>query len=112
MQQLHNGERVEADDIYLAEPLYCKCPHSMTRREDQSAMRGRLRMRHEKVNKYFKNYQCLDVVFRHSIEKHASCFRAVVVLVQLAMEQGEDLPDMREYHDNMSDAQVKAMYGL
>lgn len=110
---LDPNERVEADDIYKAEPLYCKCPHSLTAREDQQRMRGRLRRRHEKINIFLKNFHCLDVAFRHGGVKHGACVRAVAVLVQLSMEQGEqELCDMREYHDDMSDDQVALLYGL
>ncbi|CAB9530745.1 unknown protein [Seminavis robusta] len=110
--KLDVGEKVEADDGYIAEREKCKCPHSMRTREDQRRMRGRLRMRQEKLNRLLKNFHTLDVPFRHGASKHGSCVHAICVLVQLTMEQGEELFDMREYHDNMSDNQVAQLYGI
>lgn len=111
--QLDEGERVEADDGYIGDdPRYCKCPGSYGARSDQQKMRGRLRMRHETVNERIKNFRCLEMRFRHSMPKHAACFRACAILTQLAMENGEELFDMREYDDRLSDAQVAHLYGL
>ena len=110
---LDDGERVEADDGYMGDcPYYCKCPGSIATRSNQKKMKARLRMRHETVNERFKNFSCLESRFRHSIAKHSACFRAVVVLTQLAMSGGEALFDMREYNDRLSDAQVEALFGI
>ena len=40
------------------------------------------------------------------------CFRAVAVANQLAMELGEELFDVREYDDRLTDEQITALYGL
>ena len=98
---LENGEKVEADDGYKAEGGYCICPAGYDTREDQKKMRGRVRMRHEHVNKRMKHFNCLLNRFRHSITKHGACFRAVAVLVQLTMESGEPMIDMSEYDDRL-----------
>jgi hypothetical protein len=56
--------------------------------------------------------QQLKQKFRHDLEKHGACFCAVAVIVQLAMEGGEELMDMSEYDGTLTDAQVSALYGL
>ena len=50
--------------------------------------------------------------FRHSTDMHGACFRAVVVITQLAMEHGEEISDCREYNDRLSDDQVAHLYNL
>lgn len=113
MYMLEDGERIEADDGYKGEcPQYVKCPRGVTRRKDKKKMKARVRMRHETINERLKNYTCLEKLFRHSDEKHALCFRACAVLVQLAMEGGEELFDCREYDDTMTDQQVEELFGL
>jgi hypothetical protein len=110
---LEPGERVEADDGYNGDcPQYVKCPGGITAQEDQEYMKKRVRMRHEHVNEKFKNFSVLKQKFRHNKEKHGSFFHAVGVIVQLAMEGGEELMDMSEYDDTLTDAQVTALYGL
>ncbi|CAB9497057.1 expressed unknown protein [Seminavis robusta] len=74
-------ERVKADDGYLAEAEKVKCPHSLRAHEDQRAMRGRLRIRQEKLNKLLKNFHALDVPFRHGPEKHGAVTRSIAVFV-------------------------------
>ena len=114
VHQLEGGERVEADDGYVGEaPLRVKCPGSYASRTDQEKVRGRVRMRHVTINEKIKNFKCMSVRFRHkSHEKHAACFRAVVVITQLTMELGEELFDCREYDDTMSDDQVRQLFNL
>lgn len=113
IKKLGKSERVEADDGYIGEaPKKVKCPGSYVSRNDQKKMRGRLRMRHESINERLKNFNCLSTKFRHSDKKHGWCFRAVAVATQLAMELGEEIFDVREYHDNMSDDQVARLYKL
>lgn len=113
IHQLEEGERVEADDGYIGEcPRFCKCPGGFHGRLDQERMRGRVRMRHETVNKRLKQFACLTKKFRHSAEKHSACFRGAAILTQLAIEGGEELFDVREYDDALSDLQVEQLYGL
>ena len=97
---LGEGERVEADDGYVGEaPQYIKCPKSFTNDNTKRALQSRVRSRHETVNKRMKQFNCLKNQFRHhDIAKHSSCFRAVAVLTQLAIEFGEPLFEV-EYSD-------------
>lgn len=113
MGMLDPGERVEADDGYVGEsPKYVKCPSFYAARTNQARMRGRVRMRHESVNERFKNFRCMVDRFRHGEIKHALCFRAVAVLVQLSMMNGEKLFDVREYNDRLTDKDVARIFRL
>jgi hypothetical protein len=44
-------------------------------------------------NERLKNFRCLDEKFRHLVAKHSSCFCAICVLTQLAIESGEEIFD-------------------
>jgi len=50
--------------------------------------KGRALSRQETFNARLKNFTCLDERFRHGIEKHADCFYACAVIVQLQMDNG------------------------
>jgi len=91
----------EADDGYIGEaPKHIKCPKMFTADEKKAAMEARVRSRHESVNKRMKQFGCLRQQFRHhDFAKHSSCFRAVAVLTQVAIEFGETLFEV-EYSDN------------
>ena len=62
-------------------------------------MKQRARCRQETVNKRFKQFEVLKATFRHDISLHGDCFRAVSVLVQLQINDGEKLFDVNEYTD-------------
>lgn len=86
IEELGPNEKVEADDGYMGEcPRYCVCPGWHNSRVDQMELRGRVRMRHEHINKRMKNFGCLLNRFRSSVTKHSACFRAVAVLTQLSL---------------------------
>ena len=75
------------DRGYRGESSLLSVPSS----QDSSEVRdfkGRAMSRQETFNSRLKHYDCLDVRFRHGIEKHALAFYACVVLVQLQMENG------------------------
>lgn len=92
---LGEGERVEADDGYVgAEPDYCKTPGgACSKSEGVEACKQRklFRARHESVNARLKNFEVLNQKYRHSLYSHGDVFRAVAVLVQLSIENGEPL---------------------
>ena len=87
---LENGERVEADDGYVGEaPTYVLCPKAIRSVEvltEEKKLAQRIRSRKGTVNKHFKQFGCLRKIFRHPIEKHASCFCAVAIVTQISME--------------------------
>ena len=88
------NERVEADDDYIGEaPTYVKYPKSFTNPVETKWMQTRIRSRQETVNKRFKNWGILKQVFRGEIPKHGDAFRAIAVMTQLAIIDGEPLFD-------------------
>jgi hypothetical protein len=86
--KLRAGEKVEADNGYRGEPLHVSLPGDIESELHKKAEVA-ARARHETVNKRFKQFKCLKDVFRHDISKHAAVFRAVAVLTQLSMENGD-----------------------
>jgi hypothetical protein len=90
MTFLDDGERVEADDGYLGEhPRHVKCPKGFTNPEETKFMQQRVCNRQETVNKRFKDWGILRQCYRHSIEDHGEPTRAVVMLTQLSIDNGE-----------------------
>ena len=100
MHHLGDGERVEADDGYVGEaPVHVKCPKSVTNPVETEAMQQRVRSRQETVNKRFKNWKILAEKFRgKDLGVHGDIFRAIVVLTQLSIENGEPLFSV-DYND-------------
>lgn len=90
---LEEGEMVEADRGYRGEHLKIKTPSSLhVHSEKARKMKQNVRSRHETVNERFKNFSVMHNEFRHpELLKHSSCFRAVAVITQLAIEDGDPL---------------------
>ena len=105
---LGDDERVEADLGYIGEhPTYCKTPSALYADNiEYVRMKKNVASRHETVNNRMKMFNCLTQVFRHGFEKHGECFRAVAVITQLAIENGEPLFPV-EYNDS----DVTSVYG-
>jgi len=103
-QMLEDGERVEADDGYVGEdPTNVKVPGSMVHDQDPQMLRvrGRVRRRHENVNKLIKQFKVVgkSTIFKHDLSFHGTCFTACTVLTQLQIENGHDLYDIGNYYD-------------
>ena len=104
MGMLLEGERVEADDGYRGEPGSIDLPGERLGRErvnllgqwQQRRRKGWVRARHETINRRFKQFQCLNRVYRHGVGTHALCFRACVVLTQIGIDYGEHVWDLPE----------------
>ena len=89
---LEENERVEADDGYRGDaPEHIKCPKCMGNPEEYLFMQQRVRNRQETVNKRMKNWGALKQVWRHRFTGHAEVFRAVAVVTQMSIENGEPL---------------------
>ena len=89
---LNDGEMANADNGYLGEDALLKTPHLYHYlSEEQMAEAGTSRARHETINGRFKVFEVLTKSFRHSLAKHSSCFRAVAVITQLNIENGQPL---------------------
>ena len=54
-------------------------------------MQQRVRSRQETINKRFKLWGCLAQTFRHDLDQHGDVFRAVTVICQLTINNGEQL---------------------
>ena len=92
MSHLEHGERVEADDGYIGEaPQFVKCPASFVNSPDTQQMKLIVRRQQETVNKRFKMWGSLKQVYRHKIEEHGELFRAICVITQLTIINGEPL---------------------
>ncbi len=94
MSHLGEAERVEADDGYIGEaPRHVKCPKSFTNPAETEFMQQRVRNRQETVNNRFKNWGILRQRFRHAANLclHGDIFRAIAVLTQLSINNGEPL---------------------
>ena len=88
---LEAGERAEADRGYRGEPEVIDLPDEGT--VELVLAKKRACMRHKTCNKRFKHWNCLNHNFRHGVTFHRDCMCAVVVLTQLAIEDGESLFD-------------------
>ena len=89
---LEEGEMVEADLGYRGEQFKIKTPSSLhVRSDEERKMKALVRARHETVNERMKNFSILSNVFRHDLRKHSAVFRAVAVITQLSIEDGEPL---------------------
>jgi DNA-binding GntR family transcriptional regulator len=91
---------VDADHGYLVEaPLRVKCPSCFTNPVECGQMQQRAQAHQEAVNKWFKNWGCLNRKFHHCILKHADIFPAVAVITQVALQNGEPLFDKEDSDD-------------
>jgi hypothetical protein len=100
MSHLEEGERVEADDGYIGEaPKYIKCPKYFSSKEENVEMQQRVRSRQETVNNRFKMWGALKEKFRHDLDRHGDVFRAIVVMTQIAIDNGHRLFDVH-YDDS------------
>jgi hypothetical protein len=96
---LDDFERVEADDGYEGEsPLRCKIPKAvMSRPSEADAFQKRVQGRHETINSRFKAFAVLREMYRHDITQHGYVFRAVAVIVQLSIKNGDPLFSTTDY---------------
>jgi len=101
LSHLAPNERVEVDDGHIGEaPKHCKCPKCFTNEEYKEHMQQRVRNRQETVNKRFKDWDILKTNdYRHEIADHGDVFRAIAIITQLSINNGEKLFDTY-YDDN------------
>jgi len=92
MHFLDPHERVETDKGCRGEdPEHVKRPGLLPKDDPVEIVRESICGRHETANEKFKNFNVLMLPFRHDIDKHPTCFRAVAVLTQLAIKNGDPL---------------------
>ncbi len=90
--ELDEGEKVEADRGYRGEPDSVSTPNcNVFLNQVGRRQKSLVRSRHETLNKRLKQWHCLHDTFRHNLEKHSCVFRAVAVIVQVTIDQGEPL---------------------
>jgi hypothetical protein len=78
LNYLEDFERVETDDGYLGEaPLYVSCPAMIGFEEKQKKMTRRVNSQQETINKRFKQWEILNVPFRHDLLDHRNVFVAI-----------------------------------
>ena len=88
---------MEADEGYHGHVDKVKVPDN-DMLSKKSEMQGRVRERHETLNRRLKNWGILGQVFRHNVLLHGMGFHACAVLTQLTIENGEPLFEV-EYYD-------------
>ena len=62
---------------------------SSTDSKELAKFKSRARLRHETFNGKIKKFACTSSTFRHSVEKQDMSFRAVVVIIQYQLDNGE-----------------------
>lgn len=93
---LNDGEMAVADRGYRGEPNHLKTPDFFHfRSADEYGEAAVARARHETVNKRLKNKKVLVMPFRHPLQFHSACFRAVCVVEQLNIENGHPVFDVQ-----------------
>ena len=91
---LEENEKAVADKGYRGEPDAVDLPHEGSKRHQ--FYKSHARARHEQCNKRLKQFGCLVQRFRHKVDFHCHCFNAVVILTELAIENGKELWDVLE----------------
>ena len=92
LTNLGQFERVEADDGCIGEhPKHAKCPNGFTNPKETLLMQQRIQNRQESVNNRFKFWEILKQFYRHDIDRHGEIVRSIVVITQLAINNGEKL---------------------
>ena len=103
ISELDKGKKVEADDGYVREaPSHVKCPSSFMNDEQKKKEQARVRSCHKTVNQQFKQWGCLWQKFWHLLDKHSMVFWAVAIIMQLAIQLGEPLFNVKYDDDEVS----------
>lgn len=94
---LGRGEKVLGDLGYRGDTRIIT--KLQARNRAHSYAMGCARDRHEQVNGRLKTWAILRTHFRHNRHKHHYAFRAVIVIEQLKMENGDRLFQVNNYID-------------
>ena len=96
---LDEFERAEAENGFIGEaPQKVKCPGCASNPTENQAMQNRARSRQETINKRLKNWEILNVMYRHGLMEHGNVFRAIVVTTHIYINGGERLFEV-DYSD-------------
>lgn len=89
---LDQAERVEAGDGYIGEhPGFVKCPAGFCNPDTTTYMQQRVRNRQETINLRAKSWGILGHRFRDEMSTHGEIFRSIIIVEQVAIEEGEPL---------------------
>ena len=112
-------ERVEADDGYKGESDFVdipkvgcihnhaielglkntnNCPGCI-----QHKLKARLRSRQETCNRRFKQFRILSERYRHDLKLHGHIFKAIAVITQMDIRNGNNLYYCKQYKTMQSD---------
>ena len=91
------GEKVIADDGYRGDSKVCT-KHD-ARDEQHQLVMGLIRAHHETINRRLKTWKSLHSTYRHKRNKHHLIFESVLVLEQLAIENGHEPFQVADYDD-------------
>jgi hypothetical protein len=95
---LEPGEHVEANSGYVGAADKIKCPNDPCNPVADKGMQSRVRYRHEMINERCKTWQILKNTYRHNLLHHGKEFRAIAIITQIGIENGEPL-FQAEYED-------------
>ena len=94
MLELGENERVEAGGGFKAlDPTYCKnpCRYTSLVEKERQELANRVRARQETVNRRYKKWNILHLIYKHDVAQHMIVFHAISVVTQLEMKHGEPL---------------------
>ena len=95
---LFSRERAEADAGYRGEASCIDLPdEGVFNNPHQMDIKGKVRKRHEAVNRRFKQFSCLSQKFRHHLFYHKYFFSAVVAITQISFENGNPVYSIDNY---------------
>ena len=94
------GERVIADQGYKGE--HTVVTKLQAKNEDHKKSMAICRARHETINRRFKQFQCLQQIWRHARIKHEHAFMAIITMTQIELENGHPAFQVHSYIDIVS----------
>jgi hypothetical protein len=95
--KVEEGEMFLADGGYSDGRQFFETPNGLNN-EDQH-MKAHARARHETVNCLFKKWGILSQIYRHSLDKHKTVFKALTNIIQTSIAAGEIPVYQVEYND-------------
>lgn len=95
LPELEDGEKCEGDTHYKRnlKERFITWPQG----SERARMAAKVEARHETVNRRFRDFGMMRNRWTHGREKFSSAFRAVAVIVQLHIENGEPLFQVEYY---------------
>lgn len=76
------------NEVTLADRGYPLKPYF---KQPSNALERKILARHETLNRRLKEFSILSVTFRNSLKRHPLIFHAIVNIIQVSIENGENL---------------------